>query len=1116
MINNKKGLTLLEVLAVIVILGILATVSYTLFSDSFKDTDLASRQLQAKSMTDIVSEYIQMNNGKAPTVSDNPDYLAKPALIDKSKVQDSIDGKIEGNYYIYGANNEIYYDYPPAYIASLYQKYQKDKGTYPVVQGTSYIDVKLLYTAGYLENAPLTSYTITPEGDIEQIALKQEINDSVSNNGKDKPTKPIIIPSKASPYYTNDTINFSATSYYEKGDVTFTWTVDSQVLSAGQDINAYTKGRFTVGTHTIKVKATASDGKVSDETTFTLVVNGENKPPTKPVITVSPNKSSYTSNDVITFTAVSTDPEGEAITYKWLGTTTNNKYPRGVNEISVYAIDSNGNISEKTSVNITILNSAPVIKSVTNSANPIYLDTILNFTPVIEDPDGDLTQYEIIGQTSTKTYSIGSHTIQIIAKDTLGAVSTTYNHTFVVANRPPTKPTIAMSPTTNLRPESVITFTASGSTDPDNQTVTYEWQNKATTYPFGTHTVQVRAVDTLGATSAWASITFTIANNAPSVPTLTMSPSASSDIRTNTNITFTASGSVDPDGDTFTYEYDNKLTNYPIGSNTVKVRAVDKYGSASAWASITFTVNNSAPTTPTITMSPTTSIKANTTITWNASGSTDVDGDTITYEWVNKQSTYPKGSNTVQVRAKDSRGAYSAYASITFTVENTAPTQPTISYSPTSNIKSNTAITFSRSTSTDVDGDTITYEWKVDSGSYSTTVPNGTFSVGSHTVYLRAKDSAGAYSTESSATFTVANTAPNQPSIYMSPTGTIFTWTTVSFSAAATDIDNQTLTYYWQVDGGGWTTTVPNGTFGSGNHTVAVKVNDGYVDSATNSVTFSVQNPIPATPTGLTCTPGGTTASCSFNASSYATTYQVCTTTGYCNEGSSTNITVTGLYPNIEYDIYVRAGNLGGWSNFSSTVHIKTAAPNYKAPEWIPYSWEGGYYSLDAINECDDCATSLSIPFNINFYGNDYNFIYVSSNALITIGASNNVWTNVPMADGSTPLNALAVFWDDLRTDIGADGVYYQFYNYGTNNPNNHVTIEWRNVNLYRSTGCFGTFEAKLYADGRVQYDYQNVYFCGETATSATGGIKATDGRVSEIFYNQAIGYPSSVIFNPQ
>ena len=131
------------------------------------------------------------------------------------------------------------------------------------------------------------------------------------------------------------------------------------------------------------------------------------------------------------------------------------------------------------------------------------------------------------------------------------------------------------------------------STDPDGDTVIYEYQNMTADryYPVGTHTVKVRAKDNYGGVSDWAAVTFSISSSAPTRPEITRTPGGNS-VVPGTPVTITAS-SVDPDGDSITYVWEGRpsqTATYPLGKNTVRVKAVDSTGTESPWAAIVFFV----------------------------------------------------------------------------------------------------------------------------------------------------------------------------------------------------------------------------------------------------------------------------------------------------------------------------------------------------------------------------------------------------------------------------------------------------------------------------------------------------------------------------------------------
>lgn len=168
---------------------------------------------------------------------------------------------------------------------------------------------------------------------------------------------------------------------------------------------------------------------------------------------------------------------------------------------------------------------------------------------------------------------------------------------------------------------------------------------------------------------------FEITNTAPDMPSLTVTPT-----RTTSNgkflVNISATG-TDPDGDEVTFEYDDTSADgyYAVGQHTVKVRAVDSFGLASDWVSKTFTITNSAPTTPVITRSPDGNCVTPGTAVSISASSTDPDGDAITYVWENRPSdsyVYGFGRQVVRVKAVDSTGAESPWAAIIFFVASSS------------------------------------------------------------------------------------------------------------------------------------------------------------------------------------------------------------------------------------------------------------------------------------------------------------------------------------------------------------------------------------------------------------------------------------------------------------
>lgn len=242
----------------------------------------------------------------------------------------------------------------------------------------------------------------------------------------------------------------------------------------------------------------------------------------------------------------------------------------------------------------------------------------------------------------------------------------------VIENAAPNMPSLNINPTRTVSGGKFLVNIGATATDPDGDEVTYEYSGTSADgyYAAGQHTVKVRAVDKYGAASDWVSKTFTVTNSTPTV-SLTVTPTRT--VKNGKFLVNISASACDADGDKTTIEYDGFSADgyYSVGTHTIRIRAKDECGTYSDWFSKTFTIANSAPTTPVITRTPNGNcVNPGTAVNITAS-STDPDGDAVTYVWENRPSAsyvYGLGRQVVRVKAVDSTGAESPWAAIIFFV----------------------------------------------------------------------------------------------------------------------------------------------------------------------------------------------------------------------------------------------------------------------------------------------------------------------------------------------------------------------------------------------------------------------------------------------------------------
>ncbi|MEO8751871.1 MAG: PKD domain-containing protein, partial [Casimicrobiaceae bacterium] len=261
----------------------------------------------------------------------------------------------------------------------------------------------------------------------------------------------------------------------------------------------------------------------------------------------------------------------------------------------------------------------------------------------------------------------------------------------------------------------------------------------------GTYKVHVVVNDGI-ANSAPDEIVISTANSAP-----TANAGPDQTRRVGDSAVLTGAASSDPDGNALSYQW--TLVAKPRGSAAAIVRtdqvnptlALDQQGTYVAQLVVNDGYLNSAPDTVVVTTGnsppvanagPDQSVFVGDTVTLNGTGSTDVDGDPLTYSWT--LTSKPAGSVAVLVNAAavsptfvvDKAGTYTAQLIVNDGTSNSAPDVMLVATgntAPVANPKAScaaspntdcsvtigTPVGLDASASTDVDGNALTYAWSL-------------------------------------------------------------------------------------------------------------------------------------------------------------------------------------------------------------------------------------------------------------------------------------------------------------------------------------------------------------------------------------------------------------------
>ena len=425
---------------------------------------------------------------------------------------------------------------------------------------------------------------------------------------------------------TKDTISVSFDYADDDGDAqagtTYQWQKKSPGATSftdiaganGSSLNLATAGNGDKGDQ-LRVIITPKDGSAFGTGVFSNVATVVNS---APVISAVSLPAGPKTKDVISASVSASDDDGDTLakSYKWykngtlLGAETGSSLDLGVAgngdkgdkiRVAVTASDGDGGSDQKSSDEVTIVNSAPVISAVTLPAGPKTKD-VISASVSASDDDGDTlaksyTWYKngtLLGAETGSSLDLAvagngdkgdTIKVEVTASDGDGGSDSETSNEVTIVNSPPvvTAVTLPAGPKT----KDVVSATVSVSDD-DNDAVakSYKWYKNGTLLPAETSSsldlavagngdkgdtikVEVTASDGDGGSDSETSNEVTIVNSAPSA-TVALDTAAP---KTNDVLTATATRS-DDDEDAVSLRYIWKL-NGSIKRDVTKASATD-------------------------------------------------------------------------------------------------------------------------------------------------------------------------------------------------------------------------------------------------------------------------------------------------------------------------------------------------------------------------------------------------------------------------------------------------------------------------------------------------------------------------------------------------------------
>ncbi len=658
------------------------------------------------------------------------------------------------------------------------------------------------------------------------------------------------------------------------------WVGDTLVIDSWQDGNSRLieeEHEISEGKHRVKVEYYEHWGDARIEVTWKRVEESTNKSPQ--AVPGGP----YTADEGSQVTLNgrnSKDPDGQIVKYEWdfnydgrtfivdaTGKRVDTSYTDGPATVKVaLRVTDDEGAKHIATTRVKVKNVAPtteaggpyvgqvgdLIRMAGTAADPGTIDQS-GLTYRWDFGDGAKGKGPIVSHNYAQA---GSYTVRLTVVDKDGAQG---SDTTMVEVQAVSQPPVAIisGPTGGLVGET-LSFDGSGSSDSDGQIVSYAWNfgdgttgnGISVTHSYsaaGSYQVVLTVTDDDGLTDE---ATHTVQIEEPAPQPLTAVISGPTGGLVGEMLTFDGSGSSDSDGQIVSYAW-----NFGDGTTGNGISVTHSYSAAGSYQ-VVLTVTDDdgltdeathavqieepapAPQPPTAVISGLTGGLAGETLTFDGSGSSDSDGQIVSYAWnfgdgttgngINVTHSYSTaGSYQVVLTATDDDGLTDE-ATHTVQIEEPAPQPPTAVISgPTGGLVGET-LTFDGSGSSDSDGQIVSYAWNFGDGTTGNgiSVTHSYSAAGSYQVVLTVTDDDG-LTDEATHTVQIEEPAP-QPltAVISGPTGGLVGEMLTFDGSGSSDSDGQIVSYAWD--------------FGDGSTGNGITVSHAYEQAGTYQVTLTV------------------------------------------------------------------------------------------------------------------------------------------------------------------------------------------------------------------------------------------------------------------------------------